>query len=212
MKKFSPSDIQEILNYFNSVYPAPKPELNFNSPFELIVAAQLSAQCTDARVNIVTDKLFEKYNTIDDFAGIDEEELRKYIKSCGLYKNKAKNIVACAKKLKSDFNSLIPMTRNELVSLPGVGRKTANIILAVVHKTPAIAVDTHVFRVSRRIGFSSASTPEGVEKDIMKLFPSFSWIDLHHQIIFHGRRICKSRKLMCEKCGLTRWCFFYTNQ
>ncbi|MCD6459662.1 endonuclease III [bacterium] len=209
MKNFSASDIFQIINYFNTIYPSPEPELKFKTPFQLIVAAQLSAQCTDVRVNIVTDKLFKKYNTIDNFASMAETELMDYIKSCGLYKNKAKNIIACAKKLKSDFQNEIPKTRDDLQSLSGIGRKTANIILAVVHKQPAIAVDTHVFRVSRRLGFSKSSTPLGVEKDIMTLFPPETWINLHHQIIFHGRRICKARKPLCGKCGLTYYCLFF---
>ena len=209
MKKFFPSDIKNVLYYLNTVYPNPVPELNYNTPFELIVAAQLSAQCTDLRVNIVTGELFKKYNTIDDFAEINENELRNYVKSCGLYKNKTKNIIACAKKLKSHFESKIPDNLDDLQTLPGIGRKTANIILAVIHKIPAIAVDTHVFRVSRRLGFSVSSNPFGVEKDLMALFPPETWINLHHQIIFHGRRICKARKPLCAKCGLQRWCLFF---
>jgi len=212
MKKISSSDITAILTYFNTVYPNPKPELDYNTPFELIVAAQLSAQCTDARVNVVTGKLFKKYNTIAQFADISEDELRGYIKSCGLYKNKAKNIIGCAKKLKFNFKNKIPDNLDDLQTLPGIGRKTANIILAVIHKTPAIAVDTHVFRVARRLGFSTSSNPLGVEKDLMNLFPPENWIDLHHQIIFHGRRICKARKPLCEKCDLTNWCNFFKSQ
>lgn len=198
-----------LTKYLHKLYPIPKTLLNYNTPIQLVTATILSAQCTDKRVNIVTKELFKKYKTVEDFAFADLRNMETTIKSCGLYKNKSKNIIGTAKKIFTDYNGVIPSDKNELLSLPGVGIKTANVILAVLFKTPALAVDTHVFRLSGRIGLSKSNRPEGVESDLKKQFPKNKWIELHHQMIFHGRNICKARKPNCEKCGIRKICEFY---
>ncbi len=199
-------NISEIIKILENTYPGAKTELKYTHPFQLVVAAQLSAQCTDVRVNKVTQPLFKLYKTPADFSSITEDHLISFIKSCGLYKNKAKNIIACAKTIVEKYAGSIPDQREILETLPGVGRKTANVVLAVVFQKPAFAVDTHVFRVSRRLGLSTADTPVGVERDITKLFPKHTWIDLHHQLILHGRNICKARKPSCPLCPLQKQC------
>lgn len=190
-------------------FPDAHTELRFNGPFEFVVAAILSAQCTDARVNIVTAELFKSYRTPADFAALTEPQLEPLIKQCGLYKNKAKNIIACARCIESEYGGKIPSDREQLQNLPGVGRKTANVILSTLYDIPAFAVDTHVFRVSRRLGLSKASNPAGVEKDMTNIYPPDQWIALHHRIIFHGRRICHARRPSCQSCNLTGFCSYY---
>ncbi len=198
-----------ITKYLRKLYPTAKTLLNYNTPIQLMSAVILSAQCTDERVNLVTKELFKKYKTVEDFASADLKDMEVTVKSCGLYKNKSKNIIGTAKKIITDYSGVIPSDKNELLSLPGVGIKTANVILAVLFKTPALAVDTHVFRLSRRIGLSKSNRPEGVESDLKKQFPKDKWIDLHHHMIFHGRNICKARKPDCENCGISKICEFY---
>lgn len=183
-------------------------ELNFRTPFELLVAVILSAQCTDARVNIATEKLFSVYNTPEQFARLTLDELKPYIFSCGFYNNKGKNILAMSRALLSRFGGEVPKTMEELLTLDGVGRKTASVMLCVAFDVPAMPVDTHVYRVSHRLGLSSANTPEGVEKDLCDVFPSEKWHDLHHYMIFHGRYICHSQKPDCEKCTLSNECLY----
>jgi len=197
-----------LTKYLHKLYPTPKTLLNYNTPIQLVTATILSAQCTDKRVNIVTEELFRNHKTVEDFAFANPRLMEKTVKPCGLYKNKAKNIIATAKKILIDYNGVIPSDKKDLLSLPGVGTKTANVILAVLFKTPALAVDTHVFRLSRRIGLSKSNTPEGVESDLKKQFPKDKWIELHHQMIFHGRNVCKARKPACEKCGIRKICEF----
>ena len=197
---------REIYNILNAKFEAPECELNFNSTFELLVAVILSAQCTDKRVNLVTEKLFKLYNTPKDFAKLENSELEKLIYSCGFYKNKAKNIINMSKSLTQRFNGVVPNTLEELESLDGVGRKTANVVLSVAYNKNAIAVDTHVFRVSRRLNLSKSNNVLGVEKDLMKAFDENLWGRLHHMLVLFGRYTCKSQNPKCESCELYNFC------
>lgn len=166
----------------------------------------LSAQCTDARVNIVTKDLFKKYPDLESFADADIKELEKDIKSTGFYHNKAKNIIECAKRLVTDFNGNVPKTIEELTSLAGVGRKTANVIRGNIYNEPSIVVDTHVKRISRKLGFTKEEDPEKIEYDLMKVLPKDHWILFNIQIITHGRSICPARNPKCEQCFLYDYC------
>ncbi len=204
-------DILRLTDCLQKLYPSAETLLSYDTPIQLMAAVILSAQCTDERVNFVTKKLFKKYKTVKDFAFADLKYMEKTVRSCGLYKNKSKNIIGCAKRVYADFGGKIPSDKKSLLSLPGVGIKTANVILAVLFKIPALAVDTHVFRLSRRIGLSQSNTPEGVESDLKRQFPKHKWINLHHQMIFHGRNVCKARNPNCEKCKINEMCFFYKN-
>lgn len=183
-----------------------KPALNFSSPYELLVAVILSAQCTDERVNRVTAKLFKDYNTPEKMLSLSQEGLQKYIFSCGLYKNKAKNILLTSKALVENFGGQVPSDLEGLRSLAGVGRKTANVVYSVAFNGDAIAVDTHVFRVARRIGFSKASTPLGVEKDLMGHIEKSDWSKAHHYLIYLGRSFCKAKKPDCASCPIKDYC------
>lgn len=196
----------EILNILEKMYPDAHCELNYNTPFELLVAVILSAQCTDKRVNIITTELFKKYNTPEDFASMDIKQLEKLIYSCGFYHNKAKSIINASREILLNFNGEVPKTVDELMTLSGVGRKTANVVYSVAFGGQAIAVDTHVFRVSKRLGLSDATTPEKTELQLMKLFPKEKWYQLHHNLIFHGRYTCKSQNPNCAECGLVEYC------
>lgn len=197
-------NIAEILK---NTYPDATCSLDFNTPFELVVAVMLSAQCTDERVNKTTPAIFEKYSTPEDFANIDLDLLETLIHPCGFYKNKAKNIKACAKKIVEDFNGIVPCTMEELISLPGVGRKSANVIMLEVFGTPeGIAVDTHAKRISNRLGLSDKSDPEKVEQDLLKIFPNEYLKDINHLFVWHGRKTCDSRKPNCENCALKDYC------
>jgi len=197
---------REIYNILNAKFESPECELNFNSTFELLVAVILSAQCTDKRVNLVTEKLFKLYNTPEDFAKLENSKLEKLIYSCGFYKNKAKNIINMSKSLIERFNGIVPSTLEELESLDGVGRKTANVVLSVAYNKNAIAVDTHVFRVSRRLNLSKSNNVLGVEKDLMKAFDENLWGRLHHMLVLFGRYTCKSQNPKCESCELYNFC------
>lgn len=197
---------KNIYNKLREMHGGAECELDFSTPFELLVAVILSAQCTDKRVNMATDKLFKVYNTPEQFASLDVEELKPYIYSCGFYNNKGKNIIAMSRALIDKFGGRVPDTMEELLSLDGVGRKTANVVLGVAFGVPSMPVDTHVFRVSRRLGLSKAETPEGTEKDLCAAFDSGLWNSLHHYMIFHGRYICHSRKPECGKCLLLDVC------
>lgn len=195
-----------------SMHPEAGCELHFRTPFQLLVAVILSAQCTDARVNKVTDKMFTELSTPEQFAALTEKELIKHIYSCGYYNAKAKNIIAMSKILCEKYNGEVPTDFDTLVTLPGVGRKTASVITAVAFDRPAVPVDTHVFRVARRLGFSKGNSPDAVERDIKTLFPPEYWNALHHYMIFHGRYICHSRKPDCEKCNLVSVCPYYLKE
>lgn len=200
---------KEIFDKLKIMHSEPKCELNYNSEFELLVAVILSAQCTDKRVNKVTQKLFAVANTPQAIIGLGIDKLKQYIFSCGFYENKANNIIATAHMIIDEFNGNVPNTLDDLIKLPGVGRKTANVMLANVFNVPAIAVDTHVFRVSNRIGLVNAKTPLEVEKQLMQAIPRDEWSLAHHLLIHQGRYICKSLCPNCEECLLHEYCKFY---
>nr|WP_300001834.1 endonuclease III [Tissierella sp.] len=202
-------EIKLVLEILKELYPDARAELNYSNPFELLVATILSAQCTDIRVNKTTEKLFKELKNPKDYVELGEEELGKKIFSCGFYKNKSKNIVATSRILLEEYDSKVPETIEELMTLPGVGRKTANVVASNVFGIPAIAVDTHVFRVSNRIGLADSKDVWETEKDLMENIPRSQWTDTHHRIIFHGRRVCKSRSPLCEECELRQYCKFY---
>ncbi len=196
----------QIFSRLKESYPYAKCELNYSTPFELLVAVVLSAQCTDRRVNEVTKELFKIASTPEQFAEIEQTELEKLIFTCGFYRNKAKNIIAASKDICARFGGAVPQTMEELMSLSGVGRKTANVILAVAFGQLTIAVDTHVFRVSHRLGFSSGKTPDDVEKDLLSLVPNEYKADAHHLLIFHGRYCCKAQRPQCDTCPISDLC------
>lgn len=198
--------INNIFEIFNEIEPNPKTELNYNNNFTLAVAVILSAQATDISVNKATEKLFITYNTPEKLLDLGEEGLKKYIKTIGLYNAKAKNIIALCSILIDKYNSEIPSEFEQLVELPGIGRKTANVILNCAFDKPTMAVDTHVYRVSHRIGLSSGKTPEKVEKDLLEKIPN-KWLKhAHHWMILHGRYICQARKPLCIKCPIAKYC------
>lgn len=206
MKK---ADITKILGILEETYPDAECALNFNSPYELMVATILSAQCTDVRVNKVTEELYKEYNTPEKMAELTEEQLGEKIKSCGFYNNKSKNILGATKLLIEKYNGIVPSTMEQLTSLPGVGRKTANVVLSNAFGIPAIAVDTHVFRVSNRIGLASSKNVEDTEMQLMKNIPQKQWSKSHHLLIFHGRNICIARKPKCDICPINGYCDYY---
>lgn len=187
-------------------YPHPKIALNFTNPLELLVATILSAQCTDVRVNQVTESLLKKYKTANGYADADIKGFEQEIKSTGFYKNKAKMIINMAKKLVSDFGSKIPSTMEDLTTLPGVGRKTASVVLSAAFNIPAIPVDTHVLRVSNRLGLAASNDPEKVEMQLCKIIPEDKWIDFSLAMILHGRETCKAKKPLCKECVLYKQC------
>ena len=180
--------------------------LNDSTPFELLVAVIMSAQCTDERVNKITARIFPKYNTPEKMGALSQEQLEEEIRDCGLFRSKAKNLLATCKMLTEEYNSVIPDTVEELMKLPGVGKKTANVVASIVYKVPAIAVDTHVFRVSHRLGLAKGDDPLAVEKELQKAIPKNKWSDAHHWLIWHGRKICKARKPLCSECVLIELC------
>lgn len=201
---------KEIFEALGRMHPDAQCELNFGTPFQLLVAVILSAQCTDKRVNAVTKELFKKASTPEDFVAMPVEELEKEIFSCGFYHSKAKAV----KEMSASVVEMggVPETREELMKLRGVGRKTANVVTAVAFDANAIAVDTHVFRVSNRIGLAAARTPEETEKQLMARFDEELWNRLHHLLIFHGRYTCKAQKPDCEGCELKKYCKYYLKQ
>ncbi|WP_315121006.1 endonuclease III [uncultured Clostridium sp.] len=202
--------IDKILNTLMHTYPNAKCALHFNSSYELLIATILSAQCTDVRVNIVTEELFKEYNTPEKMVALSEEELGEKIKTCGLYKSKSKNILKTSRELIEDYGSKVPSIMEDLIKLPGVGRKTANVVLSNAFGVPAIAVDTHVFRVSNRIGIAKGKTPEAVEQELMNNIPRELWSDAHHFLIWHGRNICVARKPKCEECPIAPYCEYFS--
>ena len=201
---------REIYERLASLHEDAQCELNFSTPFELLVAVILSAQCTDKRVNLVTEKLFKIASTPQEFVDMPIEELEEHIRSCGFYHNKAKALKEMSASLLA-MGGAVPDTREELMKLSGVGRKTANVVSAVAFGKNAIAVDTHVFRVSNRIGIADANTPEKVEEQLMAGFDEEIWSKLHHYLIFHGRYVCKAQKPNCGECTLKNSCKYYKN-
>lgn len=202
----------EIVKKLKEMYPDAKCSLDFKTPFEMLVAVCLSAQCTDDRVNQVTPKLFEVYDTPEDFANCDIKRLEDLIHSCGFFKNKAKNLKSAGKKIVEDFNGEVPQTMEELVTIPGVGRKSANVIMLEAFNNPqGIAVDTHAKRLANRIGFSKESDPSKVEQDLCKLIPREYWKDVNHIFIWHGRKTCSSQKPKCDTCLIKDFCKNYVS-
>lgn len=201
--------INEVLKILENNYGDYACGLNFKTPFEMLVATVLSAQCTDTRVNKVTDELFRTYNSPEQFACLSQQELERLIKSCGLYKTKASNIISMARILTEKHGGQVPNDFESLCSLPGVGRKTANVVLANAFGADTIAVDTHVFRVSNRLGLAKSTNPHQTEQQLMKAIPKQYWSRAHHWLIWHGRRICHSRKPDCAACPLKNLCENY---
>lgn len=197
---------KEIIELLKSIYWDAKAELDFTNPFELLVATILSAQATDVQVNKVTKDLFLVAGTPYDMVSMSIDEMEKSIKSIGLYKNKAKNLLAMSRILIEEYNGKVPDTIEKLIKLPGVGRKTANVVVSNAFGVPAIAVDTHVFRVSNRLGLAEAKDVNETERQLMQVIDRADWSKLHHCLIFHGRRVCKARNPLCESCAFTAYC------
>ena len=202
-------NIKEVIERLEALYPDASAELDFKNPFELLIAVILSAQCTDVRVNQVTKVLFEVAGDALSLSELPIERIEEIIKPCGLYKTKSKNIQETARRLVAFYGGEVPSSHKALTELPGVGRKTANVVVSNAFGIPAIAVDTHVFRVSNRIGLAKASTVEATEVQLMKAIDKEKWTLAHHMIIFHGRRVCKARQPQCEVCTLNDLCEFY---
>lgn len=201
---------EKILNYFSTHHPVAETELHYSNPYELLVAVILSAQCTDKRINQVTPTLFKAFPVPEVMAAASSDEVFQYIRSVSYPNNKAKHLVGMAKMLVEDFKGVIPSDIDELQKLPGVGRKTANVIASVVYDKPAMAVDTHVFRVSERLGLTvNAKNPLDTEKQLLKYIPEKQVAIAHHWLILHGRYICVARTPKCEICPLTQWCKYY---
>lgn len=197
---------ESILALLEETYKGTETALHYSTPFELLVAVIMSAQCTDERVNKITARIFPKYNTPEKMGALSQEQLEEEIRDCGLFRSKAKNLLATCKMLVEVYDSVIPDTIEELMKLPGVGKKTANVVASIVYKVPAIAVDTHVFRVSHRLGLAKGDDPLAVEQELQKAIPKNKWSDAHHWLIWHGRRICKARKPLCSECVLVELC------
>ena len=205
-------DIQSFIQILKNTYPDATCSLDFKTPFQMVVAVMLSAQCTDERVNKTTPALFERCKTIQDFADIDLKELEQIVHPCGFYKNKAKNIKLCSKQVLENFNGEVPQTMEELLTLAGVGRKSGNVILLEAFGIAnGIAVDTHVKRISNRLGLSAEKEPEKIEQDLLKIFPKEDLKDINHLLVWHGRKTCDSRKPLCEKCTVKDYCKYYEN-
>ena len=199
------------VNALKSEYPDAKCSLVSENPLQLLIATRLSAQCTDARVNLVTPALFERFPTLDSFCKSNEDEIAVYIRSCGLYKTKARDIFLMCLKLRDDFDGEVPDSLEKLLTLPGVGRKTANLIMGDVYKKPAIVADTHCIRITNRLGFCSSKDPYKVEMQLMKILPPEESNDFCHRLVLHGRAVCDARKPMCEKCALSPICKYYSD-
>lgn len=200
---------KKILSLLKEAYPDSKCELNHSSPFQLLVATILSAQTTDIKVNEITETLFKDYPDLEAFLTLKNDELEERIRQIGLYRNKSRNIIMMCRQLKENFGGQVPKTMEELVSLSGAGRKTANVVLSNAFNVPAIAVDTHVFRVSNRIGLASSDNVLGVEKQLQLELPKKEWSPTHHLLIFHGRRCCTSRSPKCNECNISSYCKYY---
>ena len=205
MKKYS-AKTKKIWEILENVYQGTKGALRFDNPFELLVAVVLSAQSTDKRVNVITERLFPLYSTPEKFAQLNQEQLEYLIRDCGLFRMKAKNLLATSQILLEEYGGEVPRTMDELVKLPGVGRKSANVILSQAFGLPGFAVDTHVMRVSRRLGLSKGKAPEAVEKEITKTLIPEMWGEAHHWLIWHGRLVCSARSPKCLECTISHVC------
>jgi endonuclease-3 len=202
-------DTQQILKILKDVYGETGTALKFMNHFQLLVSTMLAAQSTDKQVNKITHQLYRDYPDVKSFSQLSLEELENRIKSVGLYRNKAKNILTTARMLQEEFNAEVPRTREELMKLPGVGRKTANVVLSVGFDYDAIAVDTHVFRVSNRIGLAEANNVEKTEQQLMTNIPQEQWSNAHHWLIWHGRKVCRAQNPRCDICPVSEYCLFY---
>ncbi len=199
----------ELYTIFNRLYPNAVCSLEYENPLQLLISTQLAAQCTDARVNMVAKELYKKYKTCEDFAYADQAELEKDIKSTGFFRNKAKNIIACCKMLHDMYDCKIPDNMEELLQLPGVGRKTANLVLYEIYGIQGVVVDTHAKRLSNRIGLTKNQDPEKIEYDLQKILPREIWSDFCHMLVYHGREVCDARKPVCDKCEISNLCEYY---
>ena len=204
--RVSSSSRKEMLRLLEETYKGATTGLVFQSTFELLIAVILSAQCTDIRVNIITARLFPKWNSAQKMLELNTAQLEELIHDCGLFRAKAKNILGACRLLVDEYDGIVPGTMEGLLRLPGVGRKTANVILSHQFGVPAIAVDTHVFRVANRTGLAHGKTPEEVEQGLMKLIPRSKWSDAHHWLIWHGRKICRARNPHCPQCPINELC------
>lgn len=203
----SREQVRAIIAELRRLYPDARCSLNFTNPLELLIATQLSAQCTDERVNIVTADLFKKYRSVEDYATVSQEELEQDIRSTGFYRNKAKNIRAASQRIITNYGGEVPRTMEDLLTLSGVARKTANVVLGNAFGiVVGFVVDTHIGRLARRFGWTTNEDPVKVEQDLMRLIPQQDWLDLSHLMIYHGRAICLARKPLCEKCTLAKLC------
>ena len=203
---------KEILTILEQSYGNPGTELSFNNPFQLLVATILSAQCTDERVNAVTPILFNRFAGPDQLSEASQLEIEEIIKSCGLYRNKTKNLIEASKILVKQFGGKVPDNMKDLMKLPGVGRKTANVVLSNAFNKDAIAVDTHVFRVANRLGLTKAANPLATEHGLMKMIPKKKWSQAHHWLIYHGRRVCKARRPRCMDCPVAKACSYWSEK
>lgn len=209
-KMLNQTQIREVLDKLQILYPDAHCELNFQTPYELLISTILSAQSTDKRVNIVTSELFKKHNTPQTMLQLTQEELQEEIRTIGFFRNKSKNILNTSRIIMESYDGEVPESREELMTLPGVGRKTANVVMSNAFGMQAIAVDTHVFRVSNRIGIADSKNVEDTEKDLMANIPENEWTQTHHLLIFHGRQTCKARSPKCEICTIKDVCFYYS--
>lgn len=204
--------IKFIYDTLKEKFPSPSCELKFKNNYELLISVILSAQCTDKRVNLVTPKLFKAYPTVFDITKAKQKDLEEIIRPCGFFHNKAKNIIGACKDISKKFNGEIPNDYESLLSLSGVGRKTANVVLSVGFGKDAIAVDTHVYRVSKRLGLAKENTPEKVEKELQKVLPQNLWSEMHFLMVLFGRYWCKSQKPLCDDCKFKEICVYYKNK
>lgn len=203
----------ELIKVLRNRYPDATCSLDFETPFEMLVAVMLSAQCTDERVNKTTPNIFSKYNTPEDFANIDIKELEELIHPCGFYKNKAKNIKACAQMLVKKFGGVVPKSMEDLVTLPGVGRKSANVVmLEAFGEAKGIAVDTHCKRIANKMGLSDEIEPEKIEKDLLEFFDETDYEEVNHLFVWHGRNTCIARKPKCKECPINNMCREYKSK
>lgn len=215
-KPGSAEHVKVIIEELERLYPNAKYDLNFSNPLELFVATQLAAQCTDARVNSVTAQLFQKYRSAEDYATVSQEEFEQDIKAITFYRNKAKNIRAACQHILTHYHGEVPQTMEEMVKLPGVARKTANVILGnAFHISVGVIVDTHVDRLAHRFGWTQQSNIEKIERDLMDIIPRNEWLNFAHRTIYHGRAVCNAKKPRCEQCTLAQYCpsaFSFTTQ
>lgn len=202
----------KIIKVFDRLYSDADCTLDYKDPLQLLISTQLAAQCTDARVNIVTQSLYKKYKNVFDFANSDLSELEQDVKSTGFYRNKARNIKEACRMIIDKFEGNIPDNMNDLLTLPGVGRKTANLVLSDIYGIPGIVIDTHAKRLSNRIGLSKNEDPTKIEFDLMEIVPKESWSKFCHQLVYHGRAVCKARKPECAKCEILEYCDYGNKQ